>query len=250
MARRAIVSHLILIQFFVCCVGCGGGTSGTGLNAYEGTVVDRKGSPVQGMRLTIESTGDSTESDERGDFLLHSSASGAEVSILAEQGSFSQKITVKNVFEEHSRVRIALTVDAIGQKASNTDFNVKAGMVGICDYYFENRSTIRQANQVPSGTVCTLKVDVLANGSYLDGATVALQYASCGEGATWTTLSTATTGEYAPGSAKISFEFASSAEFCRYRLVAPYHLGRAWPILYPIDTFAEQAGNHKTESSR
>lgn len=199
------------------------------------------GAPVQGAVVTVESTGDSTTTDANGDFELHSSASGPEVVLLAETATFSDRVKIRNVIEEHSRIRVNLTIDAVEQRASKTDFNVRAQFVGACDYYFENSAVIRQANHVPEGTVCTLRVDLLAEGERLDGASVALQYASCEPNATWRTIQTATTGAEGPGETKISFEYVSSAEFCRYRVVAPYKFSNAWPIYYPIDTFAEQA---------
>lgn len=229
---------------------CGGGTSGTGMNAYEGRVTDTSGAPVQGAVLTVESTGDSAVTDSNGDFLVQSTASGPEVVILAETADFSGHVTVRNVIAEHSRVRVNVTIDAVRQRASTTDFNARAQFVGLCDYYFENREIIRQANRVPKGTVCTLKIDLLADGERLDGAAVALQSATCERDAVWQTIQAAETGSEGPGEAKISFKYVSSREYCRYRVVMPYHFGNAWPIYYPIDTFAEQAAHPNASASK
>ena len=234
----------VLAQFIcVFLVSCGGGTSGTGLNEYEGRVTDISGAPVNGAVMTVQSTGDSATTDANGEFLITSEASGEEVSILAEAEGFSGHVKVRNVFPEHSRIRINMTIDRVKQEASKVDFNVKAQFVGFCDYYFENRSTIRQANAVPGGTICTVKVDLLADGQRLDGASVALEYASCEQNAIWRPVVAGITGAENPGEVKLSFEFISSSKFCRYRVVAPYKLGNAWPVYYPIDTFAEQASS-------
>lgn len=227
-------------------IGCGGGTSGTGLNTYEGRVSYEDGAPIAGAVLTLESTGDSTSTNSNGDFTIDSTASGSEVSLLAESPTFSEHLTIRNVLKEHSRIRVNVTIDSVKQRASKTDFNVKAQFVGLCDYYFENRAVIRQANHVPEGTICTIRVDVLADGTRLDDAMVALQYSSCEPHAPWETLITAVTGTEGAGEAKLSFEYKSSAEVCRYRVVAPYKLGNAWPVYYPIDTFAEQS-SHKVK---
>ena len=44
------------LSFAVLLASCGGGTSGTGLNAFEGTVTNQKGAPLQGVSVTLEST--------------------------------------------------------------------------------------------------------------------------------------------------------------------------------------------------
>lgn len=241
MIRHLPLKSFVVLITSIVLTSCGGGTSGTGMNTYEGRVGYDNGAPIEGATLTVESTGDSTTTNANGEFAVNSKAFGPEVAILAETSSFSERITVRNVFEEHSRIRVDVTIDSIRQHASTTDFNVKAQFVGLCDVYFENRAIIRQANHVPQGTVCTLRVDLLADGERLDGATIALQYATCEPNSRWETLQTSQTGIEGPGEAKISFEYKSSKEFCRYRIVAPFRLGNAWPIYYPIDTFAEQA---------
>lgn len=243
--RSTQVSLYLALIFVGVFIGCGGGTSGSGLNAYEGRVQTEDGKALEGVSITVEQTGDSTTSDKNGDFLILSDASGDEVAILAETSSFSHRVLVRNVLDEDSRIRVNITVDSILQSARTTDFNVRASIVGVCDYYFENRETIRQSNRVPPGTVCTAKVQVLAEGRLLDGAQVALQYSSCKPNAPWTTIGVAATGaEGVSGIAKLSFEYESSEQFCRYRIVAPYNFGDAWPVYYPIDTYAEQQVTH------
>lgn len=211
------------------------------MNAFEGTVTNQKGAPLQGVSVTLESTGDSTTTDENGNFELQSSASGESVSLLAESPTYSSRVTVKNVFAEHSRVQITLTLHETGQSSSASHRNVRAGMVGRCDYYFENRTIIRQANHVPDKTICTLKAEVLSEGSPLDGALVALEYSGCCESSPWIPLATAETESVeTPGSAKISFPFKDSPTYCRYRLVAPDKYKEAKPVYYPIETFTKQ----------
>lgn len=241
MRNSSLPKMLFVLITCLTLASCGGGTSGTGMNTYEGRMAYDSGAPIEGATLTVESTGDSTTTDSNGEFVVNSKASGPEVVILGETSVFSERITVRNVFQEHSRIRVNVTIDSVKQHASTTDFNVKAQFVGLCDYYFENRAIIRQANHVPEGTVCTLKVDLMANGEKLDGAMIALQFATCEPHARWKTLQTTQTGAESPGEAKMSFEYISSKEFCRYRVVAPYKFGNAWPIYYPIDTFAEQS---------
>lgn len=222
-------------------VSCGGGTSGTGLNAYEGTVTDQKGAPLEGVSLTVESTGDSAKTDRNGNFELQSSASGQEVALLAESSTRSSRVTVRNVFAEDSRVQISVVLGSHPQDSSATHLNVRSRMVGYCDYYFENRTTIRQANHVPGDTVCTLKTEVLEDGLPLDGALVALEYAGCAESSPWSLLAVGETNSVeTPGSAKISFTYIDSPTYCRYRVIAPYKSNGEKPVYYPIQTFTKQ----------
>jgi len=70
---------------------------------------------------------------------------------------------------------------------------------------------------------------------------VALQYAGCSGEAEWRTIKIENTGTgKSRGFAEINFEFIDSAEYCRYRVVAPYYQTKTAPLVYPIDTFTEQ----------
>lgn len=240
MPRRGTTFEFVLILISGLVAACGGGTSGSGLNSYEGRVVNQSGAPLEGVRLTIESTGETTETDFQGYFILQSGASDAQIYLLAQRGDFKDRLRVDNVFEGDSRFRIDVTIDSIRQRAAVTNFNMRARMVGLCDYYFENGIFIRQSNRVPGGTTCTLRVELFADGSPLNDARVALEYSSCDAGAQWKLLKEVTTGvEGEDGAAKIRFAYRSAPDFCRYRIVAPYRFATAWPLYYPIETFQE-----------
>jgi hypothetical protein len=137
-------------------MACGGGTSGSGLNVYEGQVVLNDGKSIAGAVITIESSGDSTTSKANGKFRLFSGASGDQVVLLAETATLTKRVSLRNIFEEHSRVRVQIVMDQRPTDRAPQHFNVRTYMAGLCDAYFENRETIRQSNRFPFGTVCTI----------------------------------------------------------------------------------------------
>ena len=221
--------------------GCGGGTSGSGLKSYDGIVASTDGTPLTGVNVTITSTGDSGVTNEKGEFSIASHASGDAVEILLESPMFSNSFVVKNVPTTSSRVRVNVKVDTAQNTVQVEEFGVRAGIVGLCDTYFENNEVIRQANEVPKGTICTIKLKVYGDGDLRSHIPVALQYAACPQGSPWTTLATGMTGVGTElGSEKLSFTFIDSPEFCRYRVIAPYKFQNYRGVKYPLETFSYQ----------
>lgn len=238
-----MISKIRLAVFLLCLLigGCGGGTSGSGIKTYEGRVASVAGSALPGVNVTIESTGDSAVTDTLGAFVLKSDAFGAEVPFLIESPEFQNRFVLRDVEEESSRITMEVTVNTVTDEVEVNNVTVRAQFAGLCDYYFENREIIRQANRVPPGTVCSLNVQVLGDGRRLTGVPVTLQYAGCEFGAPWNGLQTVITGEGAhAGSAEINFEFKDSNEYCRYRVLVPVGAGSSSFSTYPIDTFTEQ----------
>lgn len=230
------ISILFLIALFN---GCGGGTSGSGLKTYEGNIETTDGRALAGVNITIETTGDSSVTDNSGGFTIKSDAHGHEVPFLLESTEFQNHFILKDIPEDSSRITLTVTVNTRTDTIEVSNIRVRAQFAGLCDFYFENREIIRQSNRVPPDTICSLSVEVLGEGRRLVDVPVALQYASCEANAEWKTLVTTYTGsgEHA-GSAEINFEFKDSAEFCRYRVLAPVN-GSTFGT-YPIDTFTEQ----------
>lgn len=223
--------------------GCGGGTSGSGLHSYSGTVSDTGGRGISGVSVTIESTGDHADTDAAGGFVIHSEAFGGEVPFLLEAPDFVSRFSLKEIPESSFHVSVDVTVDTMTDLVEVKNISVRAWFAGLCDRYFENREVIRQANQVPAGTICSLNVEVLGDGRRLSQVPVSLEYASCDEGAVWQVVKEVSTGSGAhAGSVEINFPFESSETHCRYRVVVPSAPSNVLPraVHYPIDTFAEQ----------
>jgi len=238
-SSRTLIIFILSLLFFV--QGCGGGTSGSGLNIYEGKVQTTTGLALSKVKVTIESTGDTTSTNDKGEFSLESEAAGLEVPFLLESDLFSSRFILEGASETEKRVNMKITVDTDSDTVSVERFAMRAAFVGGCDHYFENTNPIRQANKVPDNTVCTIKVYVYGDEKPLGNIPIALQYASCSKNATWETLETSTTGVGKNrGIGQMSFSYKSSPEFCRYRVVAPFHLATYHPLFHYIKTFEEQ----------
>lgn len=220
---------------------CGGGTSGSGLKTYKGLIDDTSNNALANVDVTIETTGDRTVTDESGRFSLQSSASGPEVPFLIESHDFVSRFVLKEIPDDSAHISVNITVDTETDIATVDQIDVRAGFVGLCDDYFENNETIRQANHVPEGTICTLKVRVFGDGQPLPHVPVAVQYNSCEASTPWETLVTSYTGVgVRAGVVQLNFPFIDSTAYCRYRVVAPFGATNRNLIYYPIDTFSEQ----------
>lgn len=240
-----LVSASIFLTFGL---GCGGGTSGSGIRSFEGDITDESGSPLGNVRVTITATGDSALTDASGQFLIESDAGGSEVPFILESPKFLAHFTLSGINQDSSRVSVRLKVDTKTDEVEISHFSVKVGIVGACNVYFENGEVIRQANRVPPGTRCAMNIQVLGDGVPRGNIPVALQYNSCTPGGTWETLQQTVTGiGKFRGEASLDFEFIDSATFCRYRVVAPFNYGNYRPVAYPIDTFTEQEFSAKTK---
>ncbi len=235
---------LITIPFTVALLflgGCGGGTSGSGLRTYEGRVSSTTGEALPGVIVTIETTGDSSVTDSEGAFVIKSDASGDGVPFLLESPEFKNRFVIENVPDESARISMDLTVNTVTDAVHVENVRIRAWFAGLCDQYFENREVIRQANHVPSATVCSLNVEVLGDGQRLENVPVSLEVAACPPGSEWRTIKSVTTGaESHAGSAEINFEFQDSQTFCRYRVKVDTNSRNAKFATYPIDTFSEQ----------
>ena len=75
---------------------CGGGSSGTGIQgaSYQGTVADATGSPLAGVTLTVQETGESVTTDSEGHFDLPLDPSVPANTILIEGAAPPFQITV------------------------------------------------------------------------------------------------------------------------------------------------------------
>jgi len=226
--------------------GCGGGTSGSGVKSYEGTVTTKEGLEMSGVSVTIESTGDSSTTDASGKFAIQSDAYGPEVPLLFESPVFQNRFVLRNVPVDSARITMDVTVDTKTDTIEVNNIGLRAKFAGLCDYYFENREIIRQANQVPRGTRCSLNVEVLGDGERLSDIPVVLEVAACDPGSLWSQVKEVKTGNGPhAGSAEINFEFQDSNDFCRYRVRVDNGDRNARSPSYPIDTFSEQAYSRK-----
>ena len=238
-ARAACVALFL----FVC--GCGGGTSGTGTGerSFDGRVQSTDGTPVAGASVTIVETGESTITDTVGAFAILSDVAGTSIALLIEADTLSTTVQVEALDVPDTAVHVDVTVDEDSpqQSVSVKNLQVKAQVVGACDPFFENRRTIRQANRIKDGTVCSVKVQIYGDGKLLERIPFVIQHAAC-DGRAWAPVSAGETGFgiYA-GVGTADFTFFNEPEFCLYRIVAPYEVPGLESVIYRIDTFLKQA---------
>ena len=239
----------ILISIFIplSLVGCGGGTSGTGLQTFSGQVKSSTGEPVAGATLTLASTGDTAMTDASGRFVLRSTVkleTTERIELLLESSQFTGTVVVPEgaVTEGSAQITVDIVFDPVTQTLEVTNFTLAVRMVGACQGAFENAEVIRQLVDVPEGIECSLEVELRGNGILRGNVPVMLQYRVCsGKSGVWQNQRGATTSTGADvGTARINFDFNNSRKFCRYRLVAPYNYRDYLPAVFEIQTLKEQ----------
>lgn len=235
----SVSSVFLLILIALAIQACGGGTGGTGIKAYEGNVRTLDQKPLSNARLTIEDTGDSSITDQEGNFILYSRAFGAHVRFLIETPQFSQSFTLTDISADSSRINVGLVVDSAAQSVQITQFSVKAKMVGKCAQYFQNGESIDQVIEIPSpgDVLCTLDMRVFGDGLLRRKVPIVLQHSGCDPDDEWITDAQTETGDKdRRGIAKLEFRFEATQQKCRYRILAPFNYRGFTPIAYPINT--------------
>ena len=231
-------------------VACGGGTVGTGTGPsdsdtrriYAGSVrTTSSDTPLAEVDVILQSTGESSVTDTAGNFSLQSVLLGSEATFILHGAKLDTTVLLTDIPEKSPKVSVQILVDPVTQVAQVTNVAAQVGIVGVCDFYFENNEVIRQANRVPPGTVCTIGARVFGDGKALAAVPIALQRRACVPGAPWLTVVEGKTGiGINRGSAKLDFVFEDSFEACKYRVVIPYNYGRFKPSYFFIETFTEQ----------
>jgi hypothetical protein len=229
---------------------CGGGTVGTGTGpsdsdaarVYAGSVSSTSSNaPISGVEVILESTGESAVTDTSGTFSLPSTMLGSEATFLLQNEQIDTSVSVTDIPAKSPKVSVQISVDTTTQIAQVSDIAAEVGIVGRCDFYFENNGVIRQANQVPPGTICTVGARLFGDGKALAAVPIALQRRACVAGAPWETIAETKSGTgINRGKATMDFLFEDSIDACKYRVVVPYNYGHFKPSYFAIQTFTEQ----------
>ncbi len=248
MAGKRLLSALVCLALICLGTGCGGGTSGTGLQTFDGQVKSADGAPIAGARVTLTATGDAAVTDVEGRFVLQSSLEikpEQRVEFLLQADDFSGTFVMPDgaVSEGSSQITIDLVVDPVSRTLELTNFTLQVQMIGRCAAAFSNGEVVRQIAEVPAETRCTLSVELKGNGLLRGDIPVVLQYRPCtGKKGVWKNLYTARTGVAADiGRVELPFSFVDSDKFCRYRVVAPHDYRDYRAAFFGIDTLGEQA---------
>lgn len=238
------LATIFIFSILLC--SCGGGTQGTAtgdnVKSFDGNVfTSAEHQVLPDVSVTIMETGENTVTDGTGHFQIQSSEITGDATFLLESPQFKTTFTVKALDGGQSKVHVDVAVDTVTDTADISELTLKAGMVGACDLYFENRDVIRQAQRVPLNTVCTLSVQIQGDGQPLASFPFALERLSCAPNSSWELVkkSKTQTGENA-GNGKISFDYKDSIDFCYYRIITPYKLKGLTPVEYDLITSTAQ----------
>lgn len=106
---KVLLTAFTLILSVILCIGCGGGTRGSGGQYYEGFVGDSSGRALSDVSVTILSTGDSAVTDTSGNFTIETEDQAGTVAFLLESPSFSGQVS-REIPPDSARVFIRFAV--------------------------------------------------------------------------------------------------------------------------------------------
>jgi hypothetical protein len=218
---------------------CGGGTSGTGLDDYQGEVRLLDGTPVAGARLTILETGDSATTDPSGNFTLNFTSEAPLLHILVETPEVTQTVTVETFGAGSTHGSLVLEVDLGAKDVHVTRFAVRLKFEPPCDDAFFEDGEFFQIRPLSDGTQCSITVRVMADGRLRNDIPVQLQKAPCDE-EHWLDDADDVTGAGSElGIAHLYFHFMNDRYSCRYRVVAPFDYHSYHPVYISIHTLQD-----------
>lgn len=241
MDLKNVLTFIIFLSLLSILGGCGGGSIGTGTEprtSFSGAVSNEKGTPLANVQIELRETGEKTTSAADGSFLLESVLAGGDATFQVSIATVNDEVQVSDLPSNGAAVQLDLTVNLRNQEVSLDNVSITAKIEGACDPYFENNRTIRQAQSVPDGTICPLRVRVKKNGVGLSGVPFLLQRSRCFDGAPWHDIEFGTTSQDPAGFGEISFAFSNAEEFCVYRVVIQ---GSEIPEVFTVETFRKQA---------
>ena len=185
-ASEKLIGGVVTILLLI---GCGGGSSGTGVRTFDGRILTTQNDPLSGATVTVVQTGDSTVTDAQGFFSLDSEDTKSSVDFAIDASDVHTVVNVATIDPSSTSISLNVKVDKVKNSAQVQIVDVRAQIVGTCDPAFENNEVIRQANKIAKGTICTVRVKVFGDGHPLVGEKIALQRHSCAsDAAPWTTI--------------------------------------------------------------
>ena len=244
MKNVRLITKLFLFLLVGICTACGGGTTGTGVQTYEGQIVTTKEQPLQNVKVTILETGATDTTDANGSFSIPTEVSNSAVNLKLEGDNIDTTYQVKTTSASDSKVRVTIHIDEVTRNVEVTEFAAEVAMVGQCDHYFQNDVVIRQTREVPPNTTCTLKVILYGDGKLQGDLPVELQVRGCDPFTMWHSIDTERTGVgLHRGVAQLSMDYQSSKVFCEYRVLAPVNVPGYSPLDYRVHTYRYEALN-------
>ena len=175
-----------------------------------------------------------------GEFLITSAASESQLTLEVSKRNrtATTKITAPG---EHGTISINIKFDDVREIVETNELSVQSKIVGVCDVYFENFRTIRQANPVPDNLSCVLKVSVSAAGKPVSHVPIAIQFNDCASQGRWTTVALgATLSGGNIGISQIEFPFLDDRKHCVYKIITPFGEKTLVPTVTQIQTLTYQ----------
>ena len=243
--KTRISTFLLILFIFIstsALIGCGGGSSGTGVpdsfvgKVLTGSVLDENSAPVSGADIKVVETGEETKTDNNGNFTLSTAAQG-DISLTVGVGGVSSTLPISS--DDASRSQLKITVNRRTGLAHVSDLSVTAKIVGRCDFAFENNATIRQSNKLSSGTPCPLRVKARGGGRGISGIPFRLDHKMCDAKAPWKVVLEGLTS--LTGVGQETFSFSTNSDYCDYRIVVAHGVKGVSEVVFPISTFQRQA---------
>lgn len=247
------IFNLLLIAGTLFLSGCsGGGTEGTGIPkaVVRGNVVDSNGEALGETSLTILETGDSSTTDENGQFVIHMREGNSRLTFLIKNETLDTTAILEAIPENASQIDVKISVNVEEDKAEArlislstiSKFKLKAEVVSSCRYAFRTtKDGLVQRQGLISGTLCNLKATVLGDGKLIGGVKVAIQRRPCKSNSEWVTAEVGITStRVRMGTVRIPFRFYTTERACQYRVVAPFGQDNDSIDIVPIQTIQER----------
>lgn len=254
-SRRIIITSLYAVvnaAVIFCLLGCSdGGTSGTGIRTVQGAVYTTDNSPVENAGVVIVETGDGAVTDSAGKFSITTDLIMIQnFSLRVTHPLIDTTVAVSDVPIDQAEVTVDVTIDPTSNSGearlidlSNIQqFELRAGIIGACDRYFENRGDIiRQANEIPNGTECLLRATVYGDGELIGGVLVGIERQACDRTSAWRSVTNGLTSTRVHrGVALIPFRYSDTERSCRFRISAPFLDPQGRDDSVKITTLTEQ----------
>jgi hypothetical protein len=236
---KAFFWPLIFLLSFPLFYGCGGGSAGTGTRDLVGRVILTDNSSPAGVSVTVVETGDRVTVGSDGVFSVRAPTDSGTLSV--ERNGVSTLASVTEDDQTDSAQVFEVLINPITNNVDLSGLDVIAKIEGDCDYYFENRRTIRQAIATPPGLICPLRVTARKSGQLIGGVPFSLEYRACKDTSPWQTLVTgvtALTGNV--GFSEVAFPYVDDATHCVYRIVTPAPFKKGSSVVHEVMTQTKQ----------
>lgn len=238
--------RLVICLLLCLLCSCGGGSEGTGTGStgirIKGVVLDEANQPLEGVLVTVLSSGSSDTTDALGEFDIETeSEPEGQIDLEVRRDESVATVTI-SAPGESGTLEIEIKFNPLVNAIDVDELAVNVKIAGACDRFFENLSTIRQSNPVPAGIECLAKIQVRSQGELIAHVPIAIQSRPCGSPNGWQTvaLGETMTGKNI-GVAQITFPFRDDRAHCVYRVRVPFEIQGVRPVDIEIHTLTFQA---------